>query len=579
MVEGVPVTQPIPPTDTATPPEPVVVEELTPVEAAFYALVLAALGAWLAATAAKVLSPWNLYRLAPNPAALWSLIPDWTARVRVMATWLREEAAPEGWSRWFRERGGDLDIPFPSTDAFIASHIAQVENYLVRIPEEVFNLVMADVVDGHNAGESFEDIAARIEDTLNLTGSENWPARARVIAVTECLPGDAVVDSARITAAYRRWYEGDWIEVRTESGNQFSGTPNHPVLTARGWVGLGALQEGDHLIRDSVQQQDPIVPLNPYVEAVPATIAEVFDSLSAVILPGRIGTGEPDFHGDGMEGYVDVLRPDRPLLLGDFSPVTQGRVEGVLEGSDVDSVMLAARGHVFPKDVGPSQLRGLADGSNGKSGRLYDETDDAMARVEGSREGPGGFAAPVPLHDFLCWQGVTSWPDVVAELGGFAAGPDDSSPEQDPVHRVGLVAEERGDSPVGHSGPVKLDDVVSVVRTHGYSGHVYNLTTMDGYFVSNGVYTGNTNGTANAGWLAAAFRTEELLGVTQWKKWLQSHDRAVRADHRIEQKRPVREPFFVGGEYLMVPGAKNGSPENIINCRCAPGFTEAPRGN
>jgi hypothetical protein len=264
-------TQPVPPTDVTQPPEPVVVEELTPVEAAFYALVLATLGAWLAAVSARILSPWNLYRLAPNPAALWSLVPDWTREVQVMGTWLREEAAPEGWDRWFDERGGDLDIPFPSTNAYVAAHIALVENYLVRIPEEVFNLVMADVVDGHNAGESFEEIAARIEDTLNLTGSENWPARARVIAVTE------------------------------------------------------------------------------------------------------------------------------------------------------------------------------------------------------------------------------------------------------------------------------------------------------------------VNGTANAGWLAAAIRTEELLGVTQWKKWLQSHDRAVRDAHRIEQKRPVREPFFVGGEYLMVPGAKNGSPENVIACRCAPGFTEAPR--
>lgn len=179
-------TAPVPPTDTAQPPEPVVVEELTPLEAVFYALVLAALAAWLSLVAARVLNPWRLFRMAPTPSALWSLTEDWNRRVRVLVTWLNDHAAPVGWNRWFDEDGNRDPVPgYPSTDAHIVAHLAQVANYLVRIPEEVFDLVIADVVDGHNEGESLEEIAARIEDTLNLTGSENWPARARAISVTE----------------------------------------------------------------------------------------------------------------------------------------------------------------------------------------------------------------------------------------------------------------------------------------------------------------------------------------------------------------------------------------------------------
>lgn len=266
-------TEPVPPTDVTQPPEPVVVEQLTPLEATFYAMVLAALTAWLALVAAKVLNPWRLFRMPPAPDALWSLQADWDRRVRVLVTWLGDNAAQEGWDRWFDELedNGDMPVPvYPSTNAHIAAHLAMVENYLVRIPEEVFNLIIADVVDGHDEGESMEEIAARIEDTLNVTGSENWPARSRAIAVTE------------------------------------------------------------------------------------------------------------------------------------------------------------------------------------------------------------------------------------------------------------------------------------------------------------------VNGTANAGWYAAALRTEELLGP-QWKQWLESHDESVRSEHRTDQKRPIREPFLIGGELLQYPGAKNGSPWNIINCRCAARSTEAPR--
>jgi uncharacterized protein with gpF-like domain len=31
---------------------------------------------------------------------------------------------------------------------------------------------------------------------------------------------------------------------------------------------------------------------------------------------------------------------------------------------------------------------------------------------------------------------------------------------------------------------------------------------------------------------------------------------------------PIDEPFIVGGERLMHPGDPNGSPGNVINCRC-----------
>jgi HK97 family phage portal protein len=59
-------------------------------------------------------------------------------------------------------------------------------------------------------------------------------------------------------------------------------------------------------------------------------------------------------------------------------------------------------------------------------------------------------------------------------------------------------------------------------------------------------------------------------GVVQGSGWLTSIDGRERAAHRNAhgQERRLGELFEVGGELLTGPGDPNGSPENIINCRC-----------
>jgi hypothetical protein len=54
------------------------------------------------------------------------------------------------------------------------------------------------------------------------------------------------------------------------------------------------------------------------------------------------------------------------------------------------------------------------------------------------------------------------------------------------------------------------------------------------------------------------------------KEWLATEDHRTRESHAEAngQQRDLDEPFDVGGEELMFPGDPNGSPGNVINCRC-----------
>lgn len=55
------------------------------------------------------------------------------------------------------------------------------------------------------------------------------------------------------------------------------------------------------------------------------------------------------------------------------------------------------------------------------------------------------------------------------------------------------------------------------------------------------------------------------------RKWLTAKDDRVRPDHVAAsgQEQQGTVPFIVGGERLQFPGDPNGSPKQIINCRCA----------
>ena len=82
-------------------------------------------------------------------------------------------------------------------------------------------------------------------------------ARGIIPVHPNCLPGDCLVSSGgRITAATKRLYEGDLVVIRTASGHKLACTPNHPVLTDRGWVPAKAIDKGGRVVRH-VRGQEP----------------------------------------------------------------------------------------------------------------------------------------------------------------------------------------------------------------------------------------------------------------------------------------------------------------------------------
>lgn len=143
---------------------------MTGLEAAFAALVLAAFGRWLARVARRVMFPWQKWGQAPDPAGVRSEDDFWAAEVDTLISWLQEKA---------------VGAPGFSTSGEVRRHLDAVRNFLVRVPDEVFEDIRRELIQGHNQGDSTKAIAQKIEGILNVSGSENWRNRAQTVAVTE----------------------------------------------------------------------------------------------------------------------------------------------------------------------------------------------------------------------------------------------------------------------------------------------------------------------------------------------------------------------------------------------------------
>jgi ADP-ribosyltransferase exoenzyme/F like protein len=268
-----------------------------------------------------------------------------------------------------------------------------------------------------------------------------------------CFPAGTLVSASGIRRGYRRWFAGELVEIVDSEGRQLSGTPNHPVLTDRGWVPLGRLEQGDQLVCYGVEP-DRVAAHD--VDAAPTTIEQAFDAL--VVRGGRqvrVGRHRVDFHGERPDGDVDVVTADGQLWDSTDSAVEQ-RVEYL----------------AFPSaDAGTAVLIG--------DGRLDSGAFGSWPSPDRSVGGRG------QLSPFFGGRSAHT-----REHGGAAVATLDTVPLQHSAEGSTTDPGGESESLLGLAGQISLNEIVSVRRVP-WSGHVYNLETETGAYVANGIVVHN----------------------------------------------------------------------------------------
>lgn len=339
----------------------------------------------------------------------------------------------------------------------------------------------------------------------NAGADVDYPGGSGIAAEDiQCFPGDVCVETFGASdALFRRAYSGELVEITTEGGYKLAGTPNHPVLTARGWVALADLDESDDLVYAGVG--DVVGAADAHPDNKPLTFQQVSDL--AAIEGAAVRTcpsAAKDFHGDGREAEVDVVAVDRELGNRLQPSHLKHLAEAALAASGTASGSLppdGASGAVgFGRDTAPSSLVGVAreghplligEASHPQSvGVRPASRSDAGGKQARSDRGPG---EPERLG-----QGLLALAGHVAadqfggvDVGAQAAVTELVAPRVDAsvgeVSRDGVVrcADLDRDASKGNAGGVQFRRVVQkFVRQ--FSGHVYNLQTTDGMYTANG---------------------------------------------------------------------------------------------
>lgn len=294
-------------------------------------------------------------------------------------------------------------------------------------------------------GEVIE-IGGEFSNGCRFPGDPQGPGRE----VWNCFVGETLVTTdSEIERSYKHLYKGELVTIKTAGGVNFTCTPNHPILSGRGWIPAKAIHEGDGLLVTFVGDEHG-TRINPNVNHGFAR----FDALHKFLdeLGGKRARAlGVDFHGDVATTEVEIITKKGLLRSDRDSCDLEEKRELGLKGTDP----LTSADSTFAEHFGSVRQAAL--------GNISRESE-ALSLLD---RGVG--------HSDVHGLGAVTNRDVI--LPKYAI---DNLPAETMI---------RGELLNGLAGKVFVDKVIGVEICVSET-HVYNLQTENGYYFVNSIQNG-----------------------------------------------------------------------------------------
>lgn len=300
------------------------------------------------------------------------------------------------------------------------------------------------------------DIVEADGKTLNVNFESLEAGNAHV----NCILPDSVVLAPETKNMLTTHYSGDVIKFTTINGRSLTVTPNHIMLTARGWVAAKNLLKTDSVISYSGWDKITMGNVDPANNNSPSTIEEIFASLfkNSHVSRSRVPITTKDLKGDGLFSHSEVDIISTNGLLGDKA---NAKISKFLTNHSLQSADVGATVPFIEKGNLSSMLIALGLASNGSM-----SSDRLTALLSGTD------LTTEELASFL-------------DTSSYNARIQQSSSNDTP-RNTKLLSELLLRLP-----SLVTSDHISNIETLSYSGHVFDVTTMSSLYMVNGVITSN----------------------------------------------------------------------------------------
>lgn len=356
---------------------------------------------------------WEGDVLVDNPNPRWAITE--TARERIHE--IVNEGLQEGWSM---DRVADaLDESgaygearaemIARTEVGTAQNVGQAETMREAGVDRVY------VYDGESADEPEGGWGCACDEMNGEVWTVAYAMEHPLEHPNAVFAGTRVLPLGGVSASYAAEWRGPAVRVATAMGNLLTVSPNHPVLTGRGWVAAKGLRVGDHVVSrcgsDGLRPADDLD-----LDNAPPLVENVADALRLDGLATRRPASAADLHGDGCfcQGDIEVVRANGLLSgMGDVTFIEEPH-ELVLARAGVKLKTFPGNGAKFlrldavplpaPGGMGGPHVGGA--GADGDAAAYKPVPEDAVADPGFLGEMANRFAIRVSLDEVVDVAGV-----------------------------------------------------------------------------------------------------------------------------------------------------------------------------
>lgn len=307
-------------------------------------------------------------------------------------------------------------------------------------------------------GKAFNDTVELADGEIAKWEQSSWNDDGRIPdAHVNCVLGDTFVGADNVKLATKMNYSGEVVKLKTRNGKILSVTPNHVLLTDRGWVCAKNIKDTDKVVAYSDRVENAMG--DNTIDGNHPTIADEFMTLEKT--SGMVAVEMPvtakDFKGDGTaDEKVQVILPQSFLR----------------NKTDTSSSEFSRYLPLISRKIADSTLSGFSSIDQLLVGVLLATNGIVGSECKSlSLLGSGG--SHPGIHRFTS---VTAYNSRIEQ-----ALSDSSTADIETLSKSFLA----------NAGLIEFDDVISVDVYSVHNTPVYDLETTSTLYTANGIISSN----------------------------------------------------------------------------------------